>query len=326
MNIDVFNGDADGIFSLIQLRKLNPVAAEQQLLVTGVKRDISLVSKVSDAEANQANITVLDISFDKNEGDIARVLTQAESVFYCDHHQAKKLFQHQRLTAVINTDPAVCTALLINDYLQNAQALWAVMAAYGDGLDDSAEQLADELKLTVAQKIVLKELGMLVNYNGYGNTETDLHYPPAALYQTLMTYDDPFAVIADTTSPYARLKSGYDADLANAQAITVQSEAKAVLVVELPNAPWANRISGTYGNILAAQNRDKAIVIVSNNLHNSLTISLRAPKNNSYGAADICSQFASGGGREGAAGINALPTAELSQFVELVSETYSNER
>ena len=325
MHIDVFNGDADGIFSLIQLRKVNPIAAEKQRLVTGVKREISLVSKISDTEASQAKITVLDISFDKNEREVARVLTQSESVFYCDHHQAKKLFEDKRLTTFINTDPAVCTALLINDYLQNAQPLWAVTAAYGDGLDESAEQLADELQLTMAQKSSLKELGVLVNYNGYGNTEADLHYPPAELYNSLMTYDDPFAVIADTASPYARLKAGYEVDLANAQAIPVQSEVKAVLVVELPNAPWANRISGTYGNILAAQNRDSAIVIASNNLHDSLTISLRASKNNPYGAADICSQFATGGGREGAAGINALPVSELSQFVNLVSQTYSNQ-
>ena len=93
MHIDVFNGDADGIFSLIQLRKVNPIAAEKQRLVTGVKRDISLVSKISDTEASQAKITVLDISFDKNEREVARVLTQSESVFYCDHHQAKKLFE-----------------------------------------------------------------------------------------------------------------------------------------------------------------------------------------------------------------------------------------
>ncbi len=326
MNIDVFNGDADGIFSLIQWRKVNPIASEKQRLVTGVKRDISLVGKISDAEANQANITVLDISFDKNEREVARVLTRAESVFYCDHHQAKMLFEDKRLTTIINTDPAVCTALLINDYLQNAQALWAVAAAYGDGLDDSAERLADELKLTKKQKSSLKELGMLVNYNGYGKTEEDLHYPPAELYKSLMAYDNPFAVIADVASPYTRLKAGYDADLTNAQAIPVQADTNAVLVAELPNAAWANRISGTYGNILAAQNRDKAIVIVSNNLHDGLTISLRAPKSNPYDAADICSQFVTGGGRESAAGINALPVSELNRFVQLVSQTYSSKR
>lgn len=325
MHIDVFNGDADGIFSLIQLRKVNPVATDKQRLVTGLKRDISLVGKISDAEANQANITVLDISFDQNEREVARVLTQAALVFYCDHHQAKKIFEDKRLTSIIHTDPAVCTALLINDYLQNAQPLWAVAGAYGDALDDAAERLANQLALTMQQKASLKELGMLVNYNGYGNTEEDLHYLPAELYKILVTYDNPFDVATDATSPYVRLKAGYDSDLANAKAVSVQSDAKAVLVVQLPDAAWASRISGTYGNMLAAQNRDKAVVIVSRNLHDSLTISLRAPKNNPYGAADICSQFATGGGREGAAGINALPIAALSQFVKLVSQTYASE-
>ena len=37
--IDVFNGDADGIFSLIQWRKSHPITAnDQQILITGVKR------------------------------------------------------------------------------------------------------------------------------------------------------------------------------------------------------------------------------------------------------------------------------------------------
>ncbi len=323
MNIDVFNGDADGIFSLIQLRKVTPVIATKQRLVTGVKREISLLKKISDDEAKQADITVLDISFDKNEQDLVRVLAQAQSVFYCDHHQAGKLFEDKRLTTLINTDPSVCTALLINDYLQHAEALWAVAAAYGDGLDEAAERLADTLKLTLTQKLELKTLGMLVNYNGYGNTVEDLHYPPADLFNSLMAYDSPFAVIADDASPYARLKEGYDADLMHARATPVLSDEQAVLAVQLPNAAWANRISGTYGNLLAAENRDKAIVVASSNPDQSLTISLRAPKNHPYGAADICNQFATGGGREGAAGVNQLAVAELDRFITAVNHIYS---
>lgn len=44
MNIDIFNGDADGICALIQLRLAYPAEAQ---LVTGVKRDIVLLSRVS---------------------------------------------------------------------------------------------------------------------------------------------------------------------------------------------------------------------------------------------------------------------------------------
>jgi hypothetical protein len=322
MYIDVFNGDADGIFSLIQLRKTKPVAATQQRLVTGVKRDISLVQQISDDLARDAIITILDISFDKNDGAVARVLEHAQSVFYCDHHQAKKLFSHDKLSAVIDTAPTVCTALLVNQYLQNAVPLWAVTAAYGDGLDAAATTLANELGLTDTQKGSLKELGVFVNYNGYGDSESDLHYAPADLYLQLMTYDDPFAVVADMASPYAKLKAGYDADLVCARSINVLSETNTLLVVQLPDEAWAKRISGTYGNILAAENRDKAIVIASSNTDGSLTISLRAPKNKPYGAADVCNQFATGGGREGAAGVNALPMCDLSLFVGAVLKAY----
>ncbi|MEJ2533090.1 MAG: DHH family phosphoesterase, partial [Halioglobus sp.] len=42
MNFDVFNGDADGICALLQLRKAQPL---ESTLVTGVKRDINLLSR-----------------------------------------------------------------------------------------------------------------------------------------------------------------------------------------------------------------------------------------------------------------------------------------
>ena len=44
---DVFNGDADGLCALQQLRLAEPRAAE---LVTGAKRDIELLARV-DAQA-----------------------------------------------------------------------------------------------------------------------------------------------------------------------------------------------------------------------------------------------------------------------------------
>ena len=40
---DVFNGDADGICSLVQLRLAEP---RESTLVTGVKRDINLLTQV----------------------------------------------------------------------------------------------------------------------------------------------------------------------------------------------------------------------------------------------------------------------------------------
>ncbi|MCZ6829031.1 MAG: DHH family phosphoesterase, partial [Gammaproteobacteria bacterium] len=51
---DVFNGDADGICALTQLRNAEP---RESVLVTGVKRDIELLKQVEAKAGDQ--ITVL---------------------------------------------------------------------------------------------------------------------------------------------------------------------------------------------------------------------------------------------------------------------------
>ena len=62
--VDVFNGDADGICALQQLRLAEPI---QSVLVTGVKRDINLLQDVQAGKGDE--VTVLDISLDKNRMD-----------------------------------------------------------------------------------------------------------------------------------------------------------------------------------------------------------------------------------------------------------------
>jgi hypothetical protein len=46
------------------------------------------------------------------------------------------------------------------------------------------------------------------------------------------------------------------------------------------------------------------------------------PLNNKQGAAALCRQFPSGGGREAAAGINDLPADMLGQFISLFRQAY----
>ena len=58
---DVFNGDADGLCALHQLRLAQPAEAR---LVTGMKRDIALLKQVP-AQAGD-EVTVLDISIERN--------------------------------------------------------------------------------------------------------------------------------------------------------------------------------------------------------------------------------------------------------------------
>ena len=82
MDYDVFNGDADGICALIQLRLVEP--RPDATLVTGVKRDIQLLGRIPDEDVDR--VTALDISFDKNRGDVDRLLAAGADLFFCDHH------------------------------------------------------------------------------------------------------------------------------------------------------------------------------------------------------------------------------------------------
>ncbi|WP_150465524.1 DHH family phosphoesterase [Francisella sp. SYW-2] len=322
MYIDIFNGDADGILSLIQLRKALPVASNNHRLVTGVKRDISLCKNLSNQDANDAIVTVLDISYDKNYQDIERLLKYVTQIIYFDHHQADKLISNPKLKAHINTAADVCTALLVSESLGKKYHLWAIVAAYGDNLHHVADNEADLLKLNSEQKAQLKELGMLINYNGYGSAIDDLYYHPADLYHELVRYETPFDVIADKHSCFYKLRDGYENDSKNLDNLDIQ-DFDNVKLVKLPNHPWARRVSGTLGNDLANKYRNKAIVIATIKDNGNCLISLRAPKNKPFGAADICSQFATGGGREAAAGVNSLLKEELDKFVSKVQRYYS---
>jgi len=98
MDFDVFNGDADGILSLVQLRLSEPRNTE---LVTGRKRDIKLLDRVHAGQNDR--VTVLDISMRTNLLDLQRILGAGASVLYFDHHNAGEGVEHPNLEAHINT-------------------------------------------------------------------------------------------------------------------------------------------------------------------------------------------------------------------------------
>ncbi|MDF5089082.1 DHH family phosphoesterase, partial [Vibrio parahaemolyticus] len=196
MNYDIFNGDADGIIALLQLRLADPVDAQ---LITGVKRDIKLVEKV-DVQAGD-ELTVLDISMEKNMAGLEQALAQGAHVFYADHHKAGDIPQHGNLDVHIDLDANMCTALIVDKLLDGRFHDWAITAAYGDNMIAKADELANNAGLSQQQKEQLKELGTLINYNGYGTKVEDLHFHPAELYRALLKYTSPFEAIEDTASP-----------------------------------------------------------------------------------------------------------------------------
>lgn len=316
---DVFNGDADGICALIQLRLAEP---NDSVLITGVKRDVALAGKVPADEP--AKVTILDISLDKNRGAVDGLLAAGCSVFYVDHHfPGDKLPRVPDFTALIDTQPTTCTSLLVDQHLGGRFHNWAIAAAFGDNLNAVGEELSRKAGLSADQTESLKALGVCINYNGYGSTVEDLHFHPADLYREFVQFADPLDLIDSAPVAWQRLRDGYEEDMSRGLAAPVLTESASSLVVKLPDEAWSRRVSGVLGNELANRNPDKACAIVTEKADNTYLVSIRAPLDNRNGADEVARQFPTGGGRKAAAGINALPADQLDEFLNTIATFWS---
>lgn len=315
---DVFNGDADGICALIQLRLAMPRAAE---LISGVKRDIGLLSRVSASPG--AQLCVLDVSLDKNRNALLALLHNQVEIFYADHHFAGDIPRHPGLMALIDTQSNICTSLIINNYLDQRFTAWAVTGAFGDNLLESAHLAAQALNLSQAQLAQLQALGICINYNAYGSSLADLHKSPVDLFRLLVAYTSPLDFLAEQADVFAQLQSAYAEDmrLAAQQRPDYDNDRAAVFI--LPDEKWARRVNGVWGNALANQYPDRAHAVIQANERGGFQVSVRAPLNRKTGADELCRRFPEGGGRHAAAGINHLDESQLADFIEQFRRHFS---
>lgn len=309
-HFDVFNGDADGLCALQQLRLAEPLEAT---LVTGVKRDIALLTRV---DANPGDsVTVLDVSLDKNREPLLRLLESGVRVRYFDHHFAGHIPRHRTLEAHIGTLPDQGTSLLVDAALGGRYRAWALVGTFGDSFDQAARRAAAPLDLDEAALADLRELGICLNYNGYGERVEDLHFPPDALFRRLAPYADPLEFMRQDEA-FATLRLGFSEDMEHA------AEATAVLATDrhalyiLPAEPWARRVGGVLANDLAHGVPDRAHALLTKLPGGGFVVSVRAPLIAQDGADTLCRQFPTGGGRKAAAGINCLAETDYDAFVQ----------
>ena len=307
---DVFNGDADGLCALQQLRLAEPLEAT---LVTGVKRDIALLSRVPVNSGD--SVTVLDVSLDRNREPLLRLLAAGARVRYFDHHFAGDIPRHPRLEAHIGTLPDQSTSLLVDAALGGRYRAWALVGTFGDNFDQAARRAAAPLDLDEAALADLRELGICLNYNGYGERVEDLHFPPDALFRRLAPYADPLEFMRQDEA-FATLSLGMASDMEQA------AEATAVLATDrhalyiLPAEPWARRVGGVLANDLAHGVPDRAHALLTKLPEGGFLVSVRAPLIAPDGADALCRQFPTGGGRKAAAGINCLAETDYDTFVQ----------
>jgi single-stranded DNA-specific DHH superfamily exonuclease len=306
---DLFNGDADGICALQQLRLHTPA---ETILITGIKREINLFSRIQAAKGDQ--ITALDISFDKNRQGVQAALDAGAKVFYADHHYPGELIDSDRLELHIDTDANTCTSLIINQLLNDEYNLWALAGAYGDNLYDAAETQADIHKISRADREALKLLGTCLNYNGYGFTTDDLIYHPAELFRKVQPFADPRDFIQ--TDDFQRLATAYHEDVENTHKLLALDERDNGAIFILPDETWSRRVNGVFSNELARDHTARAHAVLVQCGEGCYRVSVRAPMDNKTGADELCRQFDSGGGRKAAAGINQLKEQDLARFTE----------
>ncbi len=314
--IDVFNGDADGICALIQLRLADPVGAQ---LITGVKREIALLQQVDATQGDQ--ITVLDISLDRNRADLQRLLSIGANIRYFDHHFAGEIPVHSRLQAIIDESPEVCTSLLVDRYLKERYSLWAIAAAFGDNLVQVAEKRCAELNLNAADIRRLRQLGELLNYNGYGARIEDLHFHPASLFQAMRHFADPRHAY-EYSPELAVLATGYANDMEQVTALMPELATPAIAVYQLPDTAWARRAIGIWANELSQMYPGRAHLILCPDGEGTFSVSIRAARTHPQGASAFCRHYPEGGGREAAAGINRFPETAIAELIADFEQTF----
>jgi len=312
---DLFNGDADGICALHQLRLHDPCPAR---LITGVKRDNTLLRHL--AGVREARVTVLDISLERNR-DYLLPLLDTCTVFYADHHFPGEIPAAANLVAHIDPSPEVCTSLIIDRLASGRFRSWAVVGAFGDNLHEVASRTAQACGLAGAEIAILRELGELMNYNGYGRSVDDLFFHPADLYGALRPFADPLAFARESPA-LPRLREGYREDMAKAAALAPFSDTVVGRVYLFPDEPWARRVAGVFSNDKARERPSQAHALLVDNGDNTTMVSVRAPLATKRGADTLCRAFPTGGGRTGAAGINALPNPMIEQFLKSFQEVF----
>lgn len=314
---DVFNGDADGICALHQLRLADPL---DSVLVTGLKHDIALLDQVAAREGDV--VTVLDISLDRNRAALVRLLAQGAHVRYFDHHYAGAVPSDRDLEPVIDTGGSACTSALVDRHLGGRYRAWAVVGAFGDGLGDLAGRLAAPLALDADALERLRELGNTLNYNAYGATLADVTLPPKATYRLVHQYEDPFDLMR-REPVIAGIARQRRTDLDHAMGIPALRRDDFAEAYVLPDATWSRRVSGEFANRLTLATPHKAQAVITPLGGGIFGVSVRSPRGHAPLAVDFCRGFATGGGRREAAGIERLAQRDLERFLEAFAHAWA---
>lgn len=321
--IFVFNGDADG---LIGQHILGLELGEPGLRVTGLKRDIELLRKVPPRE--NGHIHALDISLGRNLDALSALLAQGNlRITWYDHHDPGEPPVHPNLVLHINQAPETCTAVIVNSVHGLRHPLWAAMAAFGDNLPATASALASSGGASAHEAALLRRVGVLLNYNAYGEQPGDALFRPADLAARIAPFREAYDLCWEE-SILGPLAAQFESDrerFMELKPVAARPGAHAYLV---PDEAFARRYGATWANERVLQQPGEALAVIHARADGTYMVSIRAPRKWSGGAAgsafDLAKEFPTGGGRKLAAGIDVLPADQLDRFTERFSEFFGS--
>jgi len=284
-----YNGDADGICSMVQWGLVHGVDGNR---VTGVKRDIELLNRIEPSPDDE--VIVMDISLARNHSMAQKIAQDGVTITWFDHHLAGEKIES--ISAHIDTSDNVCTARIVERYL-GVESNWAQVALHGDGLSKHSSNPG------------YRELGELLNYNGYGADLTDLHFHPDELMMKCLESKTPEDFML--SSAFTKLKKGFASDISNADKIVEKDG-----FFLLPNEAWARRVVGVMAHRINENGSGPHVIAIDKG--DTFQISMRGQS----GIGELCAMFG-GGGRATAGGIDNLPKAEITALMNEVNSRRS---
>jgi hypothetical protein len=335
----VFNGDADG---LVAQHILGMEIGPPDLRVTGGKRDIELLGRVPPLDSG--HIHAMDISLRRNLEALAALMPLVSmgnlKITWYDHHDPGEPPADANFVLHINQAPETCTAAIVNAVHALRHPLWAAMAAFGDNLPATASALASSGGASAHEAALLRRVGVLINYNAYGEKPGDRLFEPADLAARMA----PFASALDfcwEASIIGPLAAQFDADRDRFQALSPLVDVPGAQAFLVPDEPFARRYGATWANERVLQQPGIALAVLHPREEGGYLVSIRAPRDwsgrasavnaapggapaQAPSASDLAKEFPTGGGRKLAAGIDVLPADQLDRFMARFGEFFGS--
>lgn len=314
-----FNGDADG---LAAQQILGLEVGHGALKISGTKREIELLGRLPPMAAG--HVYALDISLRRNLDRLPALLGQGTiQVTWFDHHDPGEPAPHANLSVHVNQAPETCTGAIVHAFFGRRHPLWAALAAFGDNLPATASALAAAGGASAHETQLLRRAGILINYNAYGEEPGDQLFTALEIARRMEPHRSPLDFCWDA-EVFPPLAAQFEADQEAFGALAPLVEAPGAKAFVAPDAPFARRYGATWANDRALDNPQEAFAVLHASRDGTYRVSIRSPRREGEvpAAGDLAKEFAGGGGRRLAGGIDALPAGELDRFARRFAEFY----